>query len=346
MSIYQESGYLDIRKILSYGMTFNLVVGARGIGKTYTTLETCVEDQIGFILMRRLQSVTDEINDPRFSPFIQLNRNLGWNIQPFPSTKGSAYFARAETDDKGKMTPAGPALGITTSLSTVAHMRGLGIEEWQLLIYDEFIPEPHERPLRKEGEAFDNAYETLNRNRELEGRPAMRVLGLANSNDIGNPLFVHYGLVEAAIRLQNSKNDFLLIPERGVGLFMPKNSPISKRKADTALYRMSKGKAFRDMALRNAFLIEGADSIQSVDLKGYKPIVTAGVITIYEARDSSGYYVSFHRSGNPPEYKAERIDLLRFKNQYISLWKAHLLKEIRFETYSAMKIFEEYFKVM
>lgn len=346
MSIYLENGYLDFRKILGYGMTFNWIVGARGIGKTYGALKTCVEDHLSFVLMRRLQSVTDDINKPDFSPFIRLNADMGWNVQPFTAGKGSAMFAQAKAAEKGKIVPDGPPLGITTSLSTIAHMRGLGVDEYKILLYDEFIPEAHERPLRKEGEAFDNAYETLNRNRELEGRPPLIVLGLANSNDIGNPMFVHYGLVELAIKLQNSRSDFLLLKDRGIGLFMPKSSPISQRKADTALYRMTKGKEFRDMALRNAFMIEGADTIQSMDLHGYKPLVSVGVLTIYEARAGEGYYVSFHRSGNPPIYKAERIELLRFKNAWISLWRAHMNKLIYFETYSAMKIFEDYYKTM
>jgi len=344
MGLYQANGYIDIRKILSYGMVFNWLVGARGIGKTYSALETVIEDKIQFCFMRRTKAASDKVNNADTSPFKRLNQNKGWCIYPFSEGGGIATFREGQEDENHKIKPVGKPLGISVPLSTLATLRGVDMSDVTLLLYDEFIKEPHERPIVREGEAFLNAYETLNRNRELEGEPPMKFLGMANSNDLGNPIFVHLGLVEHAIKLQQSDRDFLLLPERDTALFMPKRSPISERKANTALYRMTQNTGFRNMALKNAFYIEGEDTILSVNLQEYKPVVTVGALTVYEHKSKQEYFVSFHRSGTPDTYKAERIELLRFKNRYLWLWGEHMEKNIRFETYSALKIFEEYFK--
>ena len=344
MGLFLESGYLNIRWILDLGYPFNFLVGARGTGKTYGGFKTVIEDDIRFMWMRRTLSAAKKVNDINTCPINELNQKEGWNIHPFPEGDGLASFREGEYDDSGKLRPKGDMLGLSTALSTLATLRGVGLTNLDLWIYDEFIKEPHERPIPHEGEAFVNAYETINRNRELQGRAPLQFLGMANSNDLGNPIFVYLGLVEYAIKLQKSAQDYMLLPDRGIALFMPHRSPISEKKAGTALYRMTQNTDFRNMALKNAFYIEGEDTILSVNLQEYKPVVTVGALTVYEHKSKQEYFVSFHRSGTPDTYKAERIELLRFKNRYLWLWGEHMEKNILFETYSALKIFEEYFK--
>ena len=52
MKLYQESGYVNIAGILSLDVPFNFVVGGRGTGKTYTSLDYVVENDIKFMFMR------------------------------------------------------------------------------------------------------------------------------------------------------------------------------------------------------------------------------------------------------------------------------------------------------
>ena len=78
MQIYDENGYVDIRKILGLNIPFTIVVGGRATGKTYTTLKTVIEDKISFMYMRRLQSQCDLINKQEFSPFKALNADMHW----------------------------------------------------------------------------------------------------------------------------------------------------------------------------------------------------------------------------------------------------------------------------
>lgn len=55
MSIYLDNGYLDIAKILSYGLPFNFIVGGRATGKTYGALKYAYESHMRFIRMRLLR---------------------------------------------------------------------------------------------------------------------------------------------------------------------------------------------------------------------------------------------------------------------------------------------------
>ena len=88
----------------------------------------------------------------------------------------------------------------------------------QLWIFDEFIPERHERPIKNEGAAFLNAYETMNRNRELQGYKPIQTLCLANANDLGNPIFMELGLVSRAMRMQQTGKTMSLLRDRGIGI--------------------------------------------------------------------------------------------------------------------------------
>lgn len=343
MHLYLDNGYLDMKSIIHCGMPFILLIGARGTGKTYGAAVDVIEERIPFVWMRRLQTATDEINKVDFSIYKTINRKLGWNVYPFKAGKYSAVYRDGEYNDKGKLVATSEPYGITTSLSTVAHLRGIDVQEAKILIYDEFIPEEHERPMRGEGAAYLNAYETINRNREFDGEPPLISLCMANSNDLGNPLMVEMELVEAAIKLQKSKREYMLLEDRGIALIMPKYSPISQRKASTALYKMTANQKFAGMALRNTFAIEGEAQIGSRDLKEYRPVLTVGSLTVYEHKSKEQYYVSHHHAGTAETYTDERIELLRFKDHNMWLWGAHMDRLVLFETYSAMRLLEEYF---
>ena len=168
MSIYLDNGYLDIEKILNYKVPFNFIVGGRGTGKTYGALKTAYLNEIRFILMRRTQAQCDLINKPEFNPYKTICADLSLDISVKPISKYNAKIYENIGEDAEK------TLGYTCALSTISSLRGFDASDCILLVYDEFIPEKHERALKHEGAAFLNAYETINRNRELQGRDPCR----------------------------------------------------------------------------------------------------------------------------------------------------------------------------
>lgn len=335
MSIYLQNGYLDIEKILSYNMPFTWIVGGRGTGKTYGALKYAYESHTRFILMRRTQAQTDLINKPEFNPYKAINQDLGANIQVKSISKyNSRIFEPAEDGEQ--------LLGYTCALSTISNLRGFDASDCKLLIWDEFVPEKHERPIKGEGAAFLNAYETINRNRELKGEPPLQVLGLANAFNIANPVFLELGLVGRCEKMKNNDQEFFMDPERGILLVLLQRSRISKAKADTALYRLSSG-SYKDLALYNDFIYNNSDSIKAQALKEYKLLCTVGEISIYRHKSKREYYVSEHRTGTAPLYKSDEVGIMRYRRKYgLVLAPAYVNNRVMFENILTKSLFELY----
>lgn len=335
MGIYLDNGYLNIEQILSYGVPFNFIVGGRGTGKTYGTLKTAYIENKRFILMRRTQAQCDLINKPEFNPFKALNNDTGSNAVVKSISKYNAKIVE-ETEEDERL------LGYTCALSTIANMRGFDASDVELLIYDEFIPEKHERAIKNEGSAFLNAYETINRNREIKGEKPLQVLCLANAFNIANPIFLELGLVGRCEKMKNSGQEIFIDKERGVCVVLLQKSKISKAKADTALYRLSSG-SYADMALSNDFVYNNADNIKSMALKEFKLLCTVGEISIYKHKSKRLFYVSEHRTGSAPIYKSDEVNLQRYrKNHGVALYGAYMRNNIICESLLTKSLFELY----
>lgn len=335
MSIYLDSGYINIKQILEYGQPFNFVVGGRGTGKTYGALKTAYENDIRFILMRRTQAQCDLINKPEFNPFKVLNSDFGTNVMVKSISKYNAKIIE-ETEESEKV------LGYTCALSTIANMRGFDASDVNLLIYDEFIPEKHERAIKNEGSAFLNAFETINRNRELKGNKPLQVICLANAFNMANPIFLELGLVGRCEKLKKSGQELFIDKERGVVLVLLQKSRISKQKSDTALYRISTG-SYSEMALANDFVYNNADNIKSLALKEFKLICTVGEISIYKHKSKRLFYVSEHRTGTAPLYKSDEVNLQRYrKNHGLMLYSAYMRNNVICESLLTKSLFELY----
>lgn len=331
INIYEESGYLNIPAILSLGQPFNFIVGGRATGKTYGALKYVLTSKRKFMLMRRTQSQTDLINKPEFSPFKPVCEDLGIEIWTESLSK---YNAKFTLDDE--------LIGYTCALSTISNMRGFDASDVDLLIYDEFIPERHERALKNEGSAFLNAYETINRNRELKGHRPLQALLLANAFDIANPIFMELGLVGLAEKMQQKGQELYINRESGIVMVLPTSKRISGKKRETALYKLTTG-SYADMALSNKFSYNPTDNIKSQPIKEYRPLVSVGEITIYRHKSGRKYYVSEHKTGNPPSFNTDEVDIKRFvKAHGRRLYLAHMHGSVLFEDMLCKSLFELY----
>lgn len=330
--IYLPSGYLNIRGILSYKCTFNFIVGGRATGKTYGALSTVLDDNIKFMLMRRTQAQADLINKPDFSPFKPVCDDKHIEITTAPVSKYNAKFIKDEA-----------VIGYTCALSTIANMRGFDASDVKLLIYDEFIPERHERPIKSEGSAFLNAYETMNRNRELKGKKPLMVLCLANAFDIANPIFLELGLVGIAEKMKQNGRELYIDREKSILILMPDSRKILKEKNETVLYKLTEGSEFSKMALQNEFIYNPTDNIKSLPLREFRPVVTVGEITIYKHKSKRLYYVSEHRTGDPPKFSTDEISLKRYlKNYGMRFYRLYMQNCFRFENMLTKSLFELY----
>ena len=336
MKIYDESGYVNIRGILDEGYPFNFLIGGRGTGKTYTSLKVAKEDGRKFMLMRRTQTQADLISKPEFSVFKPLNADLGWNVMVKSISKYNSMFYEPLGEDGETQ------IGYTCALSTISNMRGFDASDIQLLIYDEFIPEKHERLLKNEADALFNAYETMNRNRELKGIAPIQMVCLANANDITNPVFENLKLIRIADKMQKGNNDRWTDERRGIQLIMLHRSPISRKKANTVLYSLTEGSDFSNMALDNDFNVDRMH-VKPRPLSEYTPVGSIGELCIYRHKSENRLYASTHLSGVfNRKYTLSETDKLHYQRLYRVHWDMYISKKMDFEDVLSEKLFVKY----
>lgn len=329
MQIYDKTGYCNISEIVDQNMPFTFVVGGRGTGKTYGALKYVLENKIEFILMRRTQSQIDIIGRQEFSPFKALEDDLGIEVVCKSIAKNVSGFY---VDDE--------LIGSAVALSTFSNLRGFSSKA-KILIYDEFIPERHERPIKEEGGAFFNVIETINRNRELKGEPPIQVLCLANSNDIGNPVFMEFNLIKTAESLNQNKRPYYLNRDKGILLVNLVDSPISAKKRETALYKAVGESQHKRMALDNDYIDDSIAQIKSLNLKEYIPILSIADCCFYKHKSEKRYYMSEHITGSPDRLTTASADIEQFRKKYYYLYSAYLGRRITFENKLCAVLFEK-----
>lgn len=342
--LYLENGYVNISLILDMGYPFTAITGGRGTGKTYGALDTMISRDARFMFMRRTEAQRRLIAKDDFSPFKAWNiSHLENEIRSKSISQYNSGFYHAERNEEGTLVCVGAPIGYTCALSTVSNMRGFDASDCEYLIYDEFIPERHERPIKNEAAAFFNAYETINRNRELNGNKPLQALLLSNANTIANPLYMELNIVSRVERMKQKGRNIYTDDKRGLCVIMLDDSPVSAKKSDTALYRLTRGSDFERMSIGNDFAETEKGRINSRPIAEYNPICRVGEICIYRHKSRQEYFVSYHVSGNPPTYSTGEIDLRRFRASNMWLFDEYIdHNNIVFESYMVELLFRKY----
>lgn len=330
--IYTEEGWVNWNYILEQPASFISVVGARGVGKTYGIFRKLIEEKKKFIYLRRLKSQLDQCGKIEGNPFKKLNTDLERNILPF-SSGGILTFR--EDDKAGEIVAAGVAL------SVVANIRGIDFSDYDYIVFDEFIASIGERPIKNEFSAFLNFYETVNRNRELEGKLPVKCVMLGNANTLVNPYFSSWHFMKTAVKMIMGGQMVWRSPDNSRLVILLLNSPISEKKKDTALYQNATSD-FIEMALDNSFRTDETN-IRSEPLKEYIHIVSVGELGIYRHKSERKYYVSSTQS-DKPYYDSFGIGLKMFQQDYYMLRVHYMVsKNVWFESFELEVIFRELF---
>ena len=330
---YPDSGYVNIGGILCEGYPFNFICGGRGTGKTYDALRTARNKGIKFILLRRTQAQADLISKPEFSVFKPLNEDQDWNVIPERVSKYNSAFVENDVQ-----------IGYTAALSTLSNMRGFDASDIQLIIYDEFIPEKHERPIKNEADALWNAYETINRNRELKGIAPVQLLCLANANDITNPVFESLNLIRIADRMQKKGTERWTDDKRGIQLIMLNRSPISRKKGQTVLYNLTEGSGFSRMSLDNSFNVD-RQHVRPRPLSEYLPVCLIGELCIYRHKSEARLYCTTHQAGVfTRKFGSTDTDRIYYRRVFCHHWEMYIQNQIDFEDVLSEKLFLHYWE--
>lgn len=294
--------FINVRDYFIPGIVFYVFLGGRGVGKTYSALDWALEDfrqnNKGFVLLRR----TDEERKlgALFNPFEQLNADKGsMIITDSLGSKVTGFYKGMETETGLK--PDGAPAGYLLALSTIAGVRGLGLnmDFVDKIIYDEFIAEQHVRSLKNEGEAILNAYETINRNREILGRDPAKMIFLANSNSLANPLFITLGIVREVERMLAQGKSGIIDKKRRLAIFFLDDADFRAEKQKTALYELAGKSDFSSMALDNDFSHDDFSNVRSFSVKGAHPVYQIGE-KIHCWRAPDGHMLITYAGGSFP----------------------------------------------
>jgi hypothetical protein len=294
-------------------------------------MKELVERKQPFIYLRRLKTQIDNCGKVTGNPFKRLNMDGGYNILPY-SVGGNIEFRK---DDKN-----GEIVAVGVALSTVATIRGVDFSDYNYILFDEAVAMVGEKPIKNEFEAFLNFYETVNRNREIIGEKPVQAILLGNANKLSNPYFTGWHFMKTSLKMLRGGQMVYRTPDNTRLMIMLQNSPISKKKAETAAYQNG-SEGFLSMALDNAFRTDET-KIKSEPLKEYNHIVSIGEIGIYRHKSERKYFVS--SKVQTPYYDDFGIQLKMFRQDFIMLRVNYLIaKNILFEDYESELLFREYF---
>ena len=333
MKIYNRDGWINWEYLCGLKKSFIMVVGPRGTRKTYGLMKYLIDKHKPFIYLRRLQSQMDICKTEAGNPFRKLNADYDYNISPKKRSKLAEF--RSEGGE-------GYIVAIGVALSTVATIRGFDFSGYDYIVFDEAVPMTGEKPVKNEFEAFLNFYETVNRNRELQGSDAVKAMLLGNANQLVNPYYSGWKFTRTAIKMIRGHQMIYNTPDGSRCMVQLLDSPISKKKAETALYQNANNN-FIAMAIDNTFRTDET-MIGSKPLQEYNHIVSIGDIGIYKHKSKREYYVCGVTA--KPYYDDYGMSLKLFRNDFCTLRIIYMMKKIFvFDTYETEILFRTYLKI-
>lgn len=288
---FLTNGYADMGRLLSSPAPFVFAIGGRGIGKSYGAADWLRAQASGrFCWIRRRENELSTMKAG--APFGNVPSFAGcvWK-----GTKEATYVRDADGELVCPVLP----------LATSGKVTGLDLSYVDYAVLDEFIPKPGSRPIESEFEVWSALQETINRNRELEGRPALKMLHISNSETLNSEILIHLELVPVIVRMRSDGMVCWRSEDGLVEIWDYAGSPISEAKRETALYRLISGTEYAQLALDNKFARDDFSSVKRRPLKEYKPLFSVDRrATVYLHKSRDELYVSRHRSGDVPNYPA------------------------------------------
>ena len=335
MKLYDHNGYANMPEIIQAETPFVLCIGGRGTGKTYGAIKYLLENEITFIYLRRTSAQMELVSKDEFSPIVKIAGDLGMILTCSALGKSTSGVYKLNEDGK----PAGNAIAMNMALSTIASCRSYDASSVKVILFDECISELHEKRMKAEDLAILNMYESVNRNREMQGQKPVKLVCLANANNLEAPVLQALNCVKILDSMRRKKQTQVVNKTLGLSIFLLNDSPISAEKRQTALYRLTLGQGdFNDMALENAFSKDNYTDIGSRPLSEYVPVAAIGSICLYRHKANYSWYVSETVSGKPKVFENTITDRQRFRLYCIRSWQDYFDKKLLFENVSA-KVF-------
>lgn len=346
-----ESKYFDVEAVIkrfyAKGIHVIYICGGRGIGKSYSAYKLChhlgigelkfdeYEEQNMFLYLRRTEKQIIAVTSEEGNAFKRYNKDNGVNIHcDFNKTLGFGKYYIEEEDVERH-------IGYAAALSTFSNLRGIDYSDIQFILYDECIEESKTKtPIKREGFLLLNVFETINRNRELQGKPACVLLMLSNPIDLGSTLLSQLNITPILSKMILKNQQRITIPERSLHIEKLTSHGISQEKENTVLYKFAKGTGFNEETLSGDFVGNDMSIIKNVPIQEYKAIICIeDTITIFEHKDNEMYHVMAVDMAAKYRIKIHQKEKLRA----LFYWKYKLLvidNKVTFDSYGTKVVLE------
>ena len=232
--------YYDLTKVLSYNAFLNILIGGRGIGKTYSASKFVTKQFIKkgeeFAYIRRYKTEIKK-SVPKF--FDSLIKN-----DEFPNHKLTAKNNSFYIDDK--------ICGYAFTLSTAQDLKSSNFSNVKYIIFDEFILEEGQKHyLKNEVEALLSLIETIARNREV------KVFLLANAVTVANPYFIYWDLsLPYGSDIKTFKNGLILVN------YIESSEEFLNAKKNSSFGKLIEGTEYGDYAINNNFRLDNKTFVE------------------------------------------------------------------------------------
>lgn len=292
--------WYDIRNSADKWRVFNIFMGGRGIGKTYSALDYCLNAGSKMLYIR---STDKQIK-------LSLSPDRGNPFKKWASDHGRSIFIRGGedindivetvTNEEGEQEERN--LGYAAALSTFENLRGVDFSQIGVILYDEFI---QIQPFRFDAfRSFLNLYESVNRNRELSGESAVIVFFLANTQELNNPILAGFDLIRSIEQMQRSGQTRFSRGDIYVELC---DSEVSRHKEKGVLYRnLPEDDSYKREALKNEFSRNDFSCIgRPKSIREYRPICNIDGIGIMTHKSFRKYYAGASVSNKVPTFNSK-----------------------------------------
>lgn len=303
-----------------------MVLGGRGIGKTYSALSYVVDNQIKHIYLRRSDAELQVVASDAGNPYKSINKDKGTDI----SIESRGKIKLVVNNDTGDI------LGYALALSTFGNVRGVDFTDVTMIVFDEFVPQPGVVQRKSENiDAFYNMYESVNRNRELRGEPPLIVIMLSNAVSIASPITTGMGVVPEVENMLFTGQHIRVLRDRHIYIEICGKYAVSDEKAKTPFYQLCDGSDYYAHAIDNDFAYDSFYNVGSKVIAEYLPICGYDDIYFYQHKHRDEYYASYTRQSCPTFTKDTRAYFMLTYSDLLS--RAYASGRLYFESYDIKK---------
>lgn len=333
-----------------------ITIGGRNTGKTYGALKSCIINDRNFVFVKRtnedvklLCAGSGRIGTKQnefgvdLSPFVSLNRDMGWNIKAFTIKEGLGGFWKCDDENN----PIGSPVGYIISLNYIQKIKGFDLSFCDWIIFDEFIPQPWEKVSRSEGYMVMDLYKTVSRDREHRGKEALKLICLANATNASNPLCNTVEITDDVVEMKLEGIPVNYIDDRAILIhLLDDNQEFKEVEEQSLIYKAMKNTSWGQMALNNEFAYNDFSNVSKKNLKGHKPVcsVKHKNTTYYIYQREGIYYMTFTK-GNPLrqyDLNLENDQKRFYREELYDLEEVCIDGRFSFETYTMYDLIMNY----